>query len=273
MASKGSNHEEMAEITVERRVPWAPARRRVDVVSAIVAPILYTTSRVPGTSSRLSHPFTESSEKEDRTEIGARRPHTERVSDPLTRACSLEVHSNGVMPPAGRSFNLASHDGLIWVAAQLQQKGGPMSAHSSGGHPGQVIVSPQAFQGKTLRVLLINDDAASLTGLRDDLEAAGADVVASTTDGEEGLELARLLRPDVALIKWSMQHFGGALTALLLRRYAPEVCPVLLVERTDMEEMFEIELDETSDIEQTNLPSFGDGSRASHSDARRRTSG
>jgi DNA-binding NarL/FixJ family response regulator len=54
------------------------------------------------------------------------------------------------------------------------------------------------------------------------------DVVATTNNGEHALDLARLLQPDVALIDWDMPHFGGALTARLMTRYAPDVTPVLL---------------------------------------------
>jgi chemotaxis response regulator CheB len=57
---------------------------------------------------------------------------------------------------------------------------------------------------------------------------ADMDVVATTNNGKHALDLARLLKPDVALIDWDMPHFGGALTARLMTRYAPGVTPVLL---------------------------------------------
>jgi CheY-like chemotaxis protein len=110
-----------------------------------------------------------------------------------------------------------------------------MASRDMGRHTPLTTASSTRPQG--LRVLVINDDPDVLATLQDELSASGIDVVASTTDGEDGLELARIMHPDVVLVDWDMRHFGGALTARLLRRYVPDVYPVLLVERKDLEEM------------------------------------
>jgi DNA-binding NarL/FixJ family response regulator len=79
-----------------------------------------------------------------------------------------------------------------------------------------------------LRILLVDDDAGALLKIEQAARDADMDVVATTNNGEHALDLARLLQPDVALIDWDMPHFGGALTARLMTRYAPDVTPVLL---------------------------------------------
>jgi len=81
-----------------------------------------------------------------------------------------------------------------------------------------------------VRVLVVDDDWNSLRSLERTARRAGLDVVAKTNHGEHALDLARVLAPDVALIDWDMPHFGGALTARLLRHYAPKVKPILLVD-------------------------------------------
>jgi DNA-binding NarL/FixJ family response regulator len=94
------------------------------------------------------------------------------------------------------------------------------------------------------RILLVDDDPVALRQLHETLEPLGFEVVASTNDGEHAIELARLLSPHIALIDWDMPRFGGALTARLLARYAPQVVPVLLLGDDDMAEATETPSDE-----------------------------
>jgi DNA-binding NarL/FixJ family response regulator len=94
-------------------------------------------------------------------------------------------------------------------------------------------------QVSELRVLIVEDDEDSLAALRASLQDASIRVVGSTDNGEHALDLARILDPDIALIKWNMRRFGGALTARLMQWHAPRVTPVLLVEEQDVEEVAE----------------------------------
>ncbi len=87
-----------------------------------------------------------------------------------------------------------------------------------------------------IRVLLVDDDPIALGRLYEAVSSSGIGVVGTTNDGEHALELAGVLHPDMALIDWDMGHFGGALTAWLMARYAPEVTAVLLLEDADVEE-------------------------------------
>jgi DNA-binding response OmpR family regulator len=104
------------------------------------------------------------------------------------------------------------------------------------GDPGTVAVerAPSEDPGDEprilARVLLVDDDREALAALEQTAGRAGLDVVATTNDGEHAIDLARVLEPDLALIDWDMPHFGGALTARLMKHYAPGVTPVLVLD-------------------------------------------
>jgi DNA-binding NarL/FixJ family response regulator len=89
----------------------------------------------------------------------------------------------------------------------------------------------------TLRILLVDDDPAELAALQQALDARPIAVVGTTDSGEHALDLAALLDPNLAVIRWSMRHFGGALTARLMRWHAPRVTPVLLLVAEDLDEV------------------------------------
>jgi two-component system response regulator DesR len=82
------------------------------------------------------------------------------------------------------------------------------------------------------RILLVDDDEASLDRLREALDGIAGVVVATTTSGQHALELSRILRPEIALIDLDMPTpgIGGAVTASLLRRHAPAVSVVILAD-------------------------------------------
>ncbi len=60
-----------------------------------------------------------------------------------------------------------------------------------------------------MRVLMIDDHALFRAGLAALLERRGIDVVASVGDGQEGLQLARELQPDVILLDMRMPGMDG----------------------------------------------------------------
>ena len=57
-------------------------------------------------------------------------------------------------------------------------------------------------------ILVIEDDAAILFGLRDNLQRAGYEV-RSAGDGHQGLELARTVRPDLVLLDLMLPGLSG----------------------------------------------------------------
>jgi CheY-like chemotaxis protein len=91
-----------------------------------------------------------------------------------------------------------------------------------------------------VRVLLVDDDPTELERLSVALSDEEMTVVGTTDSGEHALDLARILGPDVAVIRWSLRHFGGGLTARLMRRHAPSVIPLLLLDVKDLDEVHDL---------------------------------
>jgi two-component system invasion response regulator UvrY len=61
-----------------------------------------------------------------------------------------------------------------------------------------------------IRVLLVDDHKLVRTGVRKILEAAdGIEVIGEACSGEEGIQLARKLRPDIILMDMHMPGIGG----------------------------------------------------------------
>ncbi|TQM79731.1 LuxR family two component transcriptional regulator [Saccharothrix saharensis] len=80
-----------------------------------------------------------------------------------------------------------------------------------------------------IRVLLADDEAMVRAGVKAILDTdPGIDVVAEAVDGREAVELARVHRPDVALLDIRMPRLDGLAAAAELRRAAPDVAVVML---------------------------------------------
>jgi DNA-binding response OmpR family regulator len=106
-------------------------------------------------------------------------------------------------------------------------------------------------RGPCLRILLVNDEPAELSALCTALNDGDITVVGSTDSGEHALDLGRILDPDVAVIRWSLRRFGGALTARLMQWHAPSVTPVLLVDEEDIDELNGSELETATIVRET----------------------
>ena len=84
-------------------------------------------------------------------------------------------------------------------------------------------------QNGKVRILI----AARERGLRDQLRQlvisdGGYEVVGTAVDGQEAVQLAVLLRPDIALIKSDLPIFDGFEASEMIGLAAPEVCNVLV---------------------------------------------
>jgi DNA-binding NarL/FixJ family response regulator len=84
---------------------------------------------------------------------------------------------------------------------------------------------------------VVDDDATARAEVLEAVQAADIHVVGTTDSGQHALELAAMLQPDVALIAWNMRRFGGALTASLMPRYAPDVTSVMMLQPEDVAEV------------------------------------
>jgi DNA-binding NarL/FixJ family response regulator len=79
-----------------------------------------------------------------------------------------------------------------------------------------------------LRCLLVDDSDDFLASARSLLVAQGVDVVASATTGDEALQLARSLLPDVALVDVELGKEDGISVARKLTAYTPSVRTILI---------------------------------------------
>ena len=87
--------------------------------------------------------------------------------------------------------------------------------------------------GSTVRLILADDHRMLRQGLRRSLEEFGFDVVGEAADGNEAVELARQLRPDVVLMDVSMPVLDGVEATRAVRREAPETQVVMLTMHSD----------------------------------------
>ncbi len=85
----------------------------------------------------------------------------------------------------------------------------------------------------SVRVLLADDHRVLREGLRRSLEAQGLDVVGEAADGEEAIELADALLPDVVLMDVTMPVLDGVEATRHIRRRSPTVRVVVLTMHAD----------------------------------------
>jgi two-component system, NarL family, response regulator LiaR len=85
-----------------------------------------------------------------------------------------------------------------------------------------------------IRVLVVDDHAVVRQGLRSLLELQdGIDVVGDAADGEQGVEAATRLRPDVILLDLVMPALDGISAMRLLRERLPETRVIVLTSFLD----------------------------------------
>ncbi|HHQ41659.1 MAG TPA: response regulator [Chromatiales bacterium] len=91
----------------------------------------------------------------------------------------------------------------------------------------------------SLRVLLIDDHTLFREGLENLLSHRGIEMVGSVGSGEEGLELAAELRPDVVLLDMRMPGMGGLEVLRQIRQRGLEMAVVMLTTSTDERDLVE----------------------------------
>jgi NarL family two-component system response regulator LiaR len=87
---------------------------------------------------------------------------------------------------------------------------------------------------ESIRVLIVDDHAVVREGLRAFLELQeGIDVAGEAADGNEAIEAARRVRPDVILMDLVMPQLDGVAAMRLLRERVPETRVIVLTSFLD----------------------------------------
>jgi len=90
-----------------------------------------------------------------------------------------------------------------------------------------------------MKVLIVDDHILVRDGLRSLLEARGIEVVGEATNGEEAVELARELKPDIVLMDLMMPKMDGIEATKLISAELPKIKVVVLTASEEEEDLFE----------------------------------
>lgn len=90
-----------------------------------------------------------------------------------------------------------------------------------------------------MRILLVDDHALVRNGIASLLTANNIEVVGEASDGLEGLEKARELKPDIVLMDITMPLCNGLEATRLIKAEMPQVKIIILTVSDDDEDLFE----------------------------------
>ncbi len=89
----------------------------------------------------------------------------------------------------------------------------------------------------TIRVVIAEDEAIIRLDLRETLEEEGYEVVGETGRGDQAVELARSLQPDLAILDIKMPHMDGLEAARIISD--ERICGVLMLTAFSQREVVE----------------------------------
>lgn len=90
-----------------------------------------------------------------------------------------------------------------------------------------------------LQILLVDDHEIVREGVKSLLEHKNLAVVGDVSDGRQAVQLARELRPDIAVFDYSMPLMNGLEAAREVQRVSPSTKTILLTMHTDDRYVFE----------------------------------
>jgi PAS domain S-box-containing protein len=132
--------------------------------------------------------------------------------------------------------------GLRSMHARAAEIGGHVRIKSKPGVGTTVIVQiPRSMQPvlDNVRILIVDDHPLFLLGLRNMLVAHGLNVIATAHNGEEAIQQAHLLHPDIVLMDIQMPQLGGLDAARQIKAELPDIRIVMLSMFDDDANLFE----------------------------------
>jgi len=152
----------------------------------------------------------------------------------------------------GRSIDpdALRHFGLEMMRERAEQMGGQLEIHAKPGSGTQVILYvPNLLQNtpsgrdfskiQNLRILLVDDHPLFLEGMHSLLNARGVTVIGSAENGQQALEQARLLRPDVVVMDIQMPVCNGVEAVKRIKAEMPEIKILMLTVSESEDNLYE----------------------------------
>ena len=90
-----------------------------------------------------------------------------------------------------------------------------------------------------MKVLLVDDNRLMLEGLQSLLEVHDVQVAGMAADGQQAVNMARTLKPDVILMDVRMPRCDGLTATRLIKAEMPEMNIIILTTSTDDQDLFE----------------------------------
>ena len=98
---------------------------------------------------------------------------------------------------------------------------------------------PNSDAEHSMRILIVDDHALLVEGLSNLLNSRGFEVVGTASNGQEGVDQASRLEPDLVLMDISMPNCNGLTATRLIKAQRPEINIVILTTSAEDEDLFE----------------------------------
>jgi signal transduction histidine kinase/DNA-binding NarL/FixJ family response regulator len=156
------------------------------------------------------------------------------------------ISDNGMGFDPSKSMG-KDHFGLQIMRERMEQIRGTFEIRSKPGSGTQVLLSlPRSPRSETqrqalkaLRILLADDHPLFMEGLQKLLVGRGMNVIATARDGQEAVEKAFALHPDVLIMDMNMPRLTGLAATRQIKEKLPEIKIIILTISDDEEILYQ----------------------------------